>query len=156
LAVSFVCPFDGVVPPETVLAIVRELSGVGVAEVLLADTIGRATPEQVRETAGRARDAFPELDIGCHLHDIDGSGPANVDAALTVGVRRFDSATGGLGGCPFAPGAGGNLATETLVPHLHDNGYATGVAADAVRQLAAELPGLLRQEPADTMAALRR
>ena len=128
IAGSFGCPFEGPVDPDRVLGLAEELVGFGAREIAFADTIGVAVPRQVGALVEQARyrlgDEFP---IRVHLHDTRGMAPANAWAAYEAGCRIFDSALGGLGGCPFAPGAAGNLATEELVYMFGRAGIATGI-----------------------------
>ncbi|MET9969210.1 hydroxymethylglutaryl-CoA lyase [Streptomyces sp. NPDC006356] len=127
VSTAFVCPFDGPVPAEQLVAVVERIAGIGVERVGLADTLGIASPEQVAASVIAVREAFPGLELGLHLHNAHKQALDTVDAALDLGIRHFDSAVGGYGGCPFAPGAHGNLATEALVNHLHARGVETGI-----------------------------
>jgi hydroxymethylglutaryl-CoA lyase len=139
VATAFCCPFDGVTPPDKLRRLVGDLIEMGFGAINLADTIGRANPVQVERTVGMVRDAFPEAVFGLHLHDTYGMGQANVAAGLRQGVRNFDSALGGIGGCPFAPGAAGNVATEDVVFMLSEMGIDTGVDLELLSDAAAEL-----------------
>jgi len=146
LATSLDCPFDGRVAPDEVLALLERLVPMRPdAEVCLCDTTGRAAPAEVRRLFAQARSAFPDVrHWALHAHDTYGRGVANVFAAFEEGVRVFDAAMGGLGGCPFAPGATGNVATEDLVSMFDRMGVSTGVTVDALVPLAnraAALPG---------------
>ncbi|WP_082015969.1 hydroxymethylglutaryl-CoA lyase [Aureimonas altamirensis] len=146
LATSLDCPFDGRVQPDDVLALLERLVPMRPdAEICLCDTTGRAAPAEVRQLFSAARSAFPGVrHWALHAHDTYGRGVANVFAAFEEGVRVFDAAMGGLGGCPFAPGATGNVATEDLVSMFDRMGVSTGVALDALVPLAnraAALPG---------------
>lgn len=134
VSMAFVCPYEGVVAPEQVRAVIQPLMEMGIDEVSLGDTVGRASPEQVRALLDELAGLLPVEQTALHLHDTFGAALANVDAALQRGVRVFDSAAGGLGGCPFAPGAPGNLSTEDLVGHLAREGFRTGVDVDGVRR----------------------
>lgn len=127
IATAFDCPFDGPTPPADVAGIAAELVGAGADRLTLADTIGTATPDRVLELVQTVRPLCPEVAVGLHLHNTRDTAMANVLAALLVGVTDFDAAVGGLGGCPFAPGASGNLATEDLVNFLEDMGVSTGL-----------------------------
>lgn len=127
IATAFDCPFDGPTPPDAVARIAADLVGAGADRVTLADTIGTATPDRVLALVQAVRPLCPEAAVGLHLHNTRDTAMANVLAALLVGVTDFDAAVGGLGGCPFAPGASGNLATEDLVNFLEDMGVATGL-----------------------------
>jgi hydroxymethylglutaryl-CoA lyase len=139
LATTFVCPFDGVVPLERVVDVVRSLVGMGFEEVCLSDTLGRADPVQVERTVAVVRDQFPDTTFSLHVHDTYGMGLANVAAALRQGVTAFDGALGGIGGCPFAPGAAGNVATEDVVFMLRAMGIETGIDLDRLAVAAVEL-----------------
>jgi hydroxymethylglutaryl-CoA lyase len=145
LATAFVCPFDGIVPAEQVSRMVGALVDLGLDEISLADTLGKADPEQVRMTVRAVRAAFPDVEFGLHLHNTYGMALANVVAGLVDGVVQFDSALGGIGGCPFAPGAAGNVGTEDVVFMLHAMGVGTGVDLDALAAAAGELRTALRR-----------
>jgi len=132
LSTCFVCPFEGPVDPAQVADIAGRLLDIGVYEVALSDTIGAAHPGQVRTVLERAASRVPLAQIALHFHDTRGTALANVLAGLDCGVTTFDSSAGGLGGCPFAPGAAGNLATEDLLFMLDGLGIETGVSIDRV------------------------
>ncbi|MEE4659050.1 MAG: hydroxymethylglutaryl-CoA lyase [Halieaceae bacterium] len=144
LATAWECPFEGLVDADVALALAQQMFDAGVDTVVLADSIGAADPGSVTALTERAVAQFGAERLACHFHDTRGMGVANVAAALECGVRRFDSSIGGLGGCPFAPGASGNVATEDVVLMLQQMGYDTGVdlarLIDAV-DLAIELTG---------------
>jgi hydroxymethylglutaryl-CoA lyase len=133
VSVAFGCPYQGDVDPAAVGWVAGALFGLGCAEVSIGDTIGVAEPDQVPGVITAVAARMPLDRIALHLHDTRGTAIENVAAGLELGVRTFDSSAGGLGGCPFAPGAPGNLATETLVGFLHEQGLETGVDTDAVR-----------------------
>jgi hydroxymethylglutaryl-CoA lyase len=138
LSTAFGCPFDGAVEPARVGAIARQLLDLGVYEVAISDTIGIAHAGQVPVVVAATVAAGVPVDrIALHFHDTRGQALANVMAALPLGVRTFDASAGGLGGCPFAPGATGNLATEDLVYLLHGLGYETGVSLPALLEASA-------------------
>jgi isopropylmalate/homocitrate/citramalate synthase len=143
VSTCFGCPFEGAVPPERVVDVTRRLVDAGCDEVSIGDTIGVAVPTQVAEVVGLLRGAIPVDRLAVHFHDTRGTALANVLAALQEGVTVVDSSAGGLGGCPYAPGASGNLATEDLLYMLHGMGIETGADLDAVaaasRALAAPL-----------------
>ncbi len=149
VSVAFGCPFEGPVPPERVLKIVEHLMNVPPDEVCLADTIGVGVPVQVRELVRGAR-AFGAT-VGAHFHNTRNTGYANALAALEEGVVSLDASVGGAGGCPFAPNATGNIATEDLVYLLRGMGVETGIDLDALiatsrwlgTQLGKDLPGML-------------
>ncbi len=126
----FGCPYEGEVEPAGPHRLVHALLAAGVDEISLGDTIGVANPRQVRTFMERIRDDVPMDRIALHMHDTRGTALANVLAGLDAGVRVFDSAFGGLGGCPYAPGASGNLATEDLVYMLDGMGFETGIDLD--------------------------
>lgn len=126
----FGCPYEGAVDPEKPHEIVHRLFEMGVCEVSLGDTIGVANPKQVRDFVRRLARDLPLEKLALHMHDTRGTALANVLAGLDTGITTFDSAFGGLGGCPYAPGASGNLATEDLVYMLEGMGYETGVDLD--------------------------
>jgi hydroxymethylglutaryl-CoA lyase len=144
IAVAFECPFDGPVDPLLVRDIADRFIGLGTDELCIADTIGSANPRQVQSlTASLVKDHGAER-ISCHFHDTRAMGLANVYAAVESGIRKFDASIGGLGGCPFAPGASGNVATEDVVMMLEQMGYDTGIDLDRLMEasrLAQELTG---------------
>lgn len=139
LAVAFGCPYEGEVPIDQLIWVVGEYVALGIEHVSLGDTTGMANPAQIYDTMMRLRDRFPDTRWTLHLHDTRGMALANVVAGLQAGVDHYDSAAGGLGGCPYAPGATGNVATEDLVHMLHLMGIETGVDLDAVISIAARL-----------------
>lgn len=130
LATSFGCPFEGLIPEQQVMDGVARYVDLGVAGVTLADTTGMANPRQVEALVRRVRGRWPELELALHFHNTRGMGLANVLGGLSAGVVRYEGCLGGLGGCPFAPGATGNICTEDLVHMLHNMGYETGVDLD--------------------------
>ncbi len=127
LATVFACPFDGWVQPEAVAALVTRIKGVGIDKIVLCDTIGVATPDRVYGLSKYILNHFPDMDFSLHLHDTRGVGLANTIAGIQAGMTSFETSVGGLGGCPFAPGAAGNTATEDVVNLLKDMGVKTGV-----------------------------
>ncbi|HEU0113803.1 MAG TPA: hydroxymethylglutaryl-CoA lyase [Thermomicrobiales bacterium] len=144
ISVAWHCPYAGAVPTAAVPPIVARLLDLGCAEICLADTIGRAEPAAVSRLLDAVAAVCPPDRLALHFHDTTGNGIANVDAGLAGGVRIFDGSVAGLGGCPFAPGAPGNLATETLVAHLERRGFPTGVDEAALRAAAAPIVAMLR------------
>jgi hydroxymethylglutaryl-CoA lyase len=130
VATSFGCPFEGDVDPERVAAIVARVRGDGADRIAFGDTTGMATPRRVRDLLTVVR---PDL---LHFHDTRGTGLANVLTALDLGVTQFDASVCGIGGCPYAPGASGNIATEELVHMLEDMGIATGIDLEALIEVA--------------------
>ncbi len=139
VAVAFECPFEGLTSPSVVERLIGRMFEVGADKVIIADTIGAANPQAVRNVLERLDKASLARQISCHFHDTRGMALPNVLAALAWGVREFDSSIGGLGGCPFSPGASGNLATEDLVLMLDSMGLMTGIEplllVDAVRRV---------------------
>jgi len=134
VSTAFGCPYDGAVEPSAVARVASELAALGCAEVSVGDTIGVARPEQVPGVVAAVAERVPLDRIALHLHDTGGRALDNVAAGLEAGVRTFDSSAAGLGGCPFAPGAPGNVATEALVRFVHRQGLETGVDPDAVER----------------------
>lgn len=132
LSTSFGCPFEGPVAPGRVASLTARLVAMGAYEVAVSDTIGVAHPGQVRALLPRLFEEVPAGRVALHCHDTRGTALANVLAALDLGVRTFDASAGGLGGCPYAPGAAGNLATEDLLYMLDGLGVATGIDLDAL------------------------
>jgi hydroxymethylglutaryl-CoA lyase len=132
VAVAFDCPFEGETPLAEVLRLAARMHAAGAGEVVVADTIGSASPGMVKERFAALRGVVPMDRLAVHLHDTRGMGAANAWAALEAGVRRFDASVGGIGGCPFAPGAAGNLATEDLVLLAERSGFATGLSLDGL------------------------
>ena len=131
------CPFDGPTPPASVARVAARLFAMGCHEVSLGDTIGRGTPEAVDAMLSAVLQEAAAERLAGHFHDTSGRALDNVDAALARGLRVFDAAVGGLGGCPYAPGAAGNLATGALIAHLDAAGYDHGLDAECVAATAA-------------------
>jgi hydroxymethylglutaryl-CoA lyase len=130
IAVAFGCPFEGEVPPGRVLDLVRQVRDAGPAEIALADTIGVGVPPQVTALLDGVRELAPGVPLRCHFHNTRNTGYANAVAAVQAGVTKLDASLGGIGGCPFAPAATGNIATEDLVYTLDRMGVSTGIALD--------------------------
>ncbi len=139
LSVCFGCPFEGPVPAARVVELTRRLLDLGVEEIAVSDTIGIAHPGQVRAVLDALLAQIPSERVALHFHDTRGTALANVLTALPFGITTFDASAGGLGGCPYAPGAAGNLATEDLVYMLNGLGIETGVSLDGVFAASAEL-----------------
>lgn len=133
VSTAFGCPYQGAVKPSEVGRVAGRLADMGCQEISLGDTIGVGVPEQVPDVVGAVTASVAIERVALHLHDTGGLAVRNVAAGLELGVRTFDSSAAGLGGCPFAPGAPGNLATETLLEFLHGQGLQTGVDVEAVR-----------------------
>jgi hydroxymethylglutaryl-CoA lyase len=137
VATAWGCPYEGEVPVERVLWVVNRAVRDGADGISFGDTTGMATPTRVTRLAGETRLAHPGVPLNLHFHNTRGTGLANVLAALQLGVSDFDASVGGLGGCPYAPGASGNIATEELVHMVEDMGVATGVDLEAMIEAAA-------------------
>jgi hydroxymethylglutaryl-CoA lyase len=140
LSTCFGCPYEGDVDPARVVELCRELRAMGVYQVSVSDTIGVANPAQVEDVLTQVLAIVPIESVAVHFHDTQGTALANCVTALQQGITTIDSSVGGLGGCPYAPGASGNLATDDLVAMLHSMGIATGIDLDkliiAARQAA--------------------
>jgi hydroxymethylglutaryl-CoA lyase len=144
IATAWDCPFDGPTPPRRVVDIVTAAVDNGVDRLAVADTIGTTTPRRVSDLVARIRPLIGELPLGAHFHNTRGAGLASAYAAVSSGVTRLDASVGGLGGCPFAPGASGNIATEDLVYLLRDSGIHVDVdlpAAIAAAEVAQQVVG---------------
>jgi hydroxymethylglutaryl-CoA lyase len=156
VATAWGCPYEGDVPVDRVLAVAGRAVADGADAISFGDTTGMATPRRVRDLVGSFRSRHPDVPLNLHFHNTRGTGLANVLAALELGVDDFDASVGGLGGCPYAPGASGNIATEELVHMVEDMGVGTGVdlaamieaAGAAERIVGHELPSqVLRAGP---------
>jgi hydroxymethylglutaryl-CoA lyase len=148
IAVAFACPLDGPSDPLLVQSIASKFIEAGVGQLVLADTIGSADPQQVRALTEALVKSHGASQLGCHFHDTRAMGLANVYAAVEAGIRRFDSSIAGLGGCPFAPGATGNVATDDVAMMLQQMGFETGIdlgklmeASDLAEVLTGNAPG---------------
>lgn len=139
IATAFGCPFEGEITVETLTDIAARYHAIGVRELSLSDTTGMANPRQVYDNCLLMRERFPDITWNLHFHNTRGMGLANVLAGMQAGVSRFDAALGGLGGCPFAPGASGNIASEDLLHMLLLMGVETGVDLDQVLAAARRL-----------------
>jgi hydroxymethylglutaryl-CoA lyase len=138
VATAWGCPYEGDVPVERVVGVASRAMRDGADSLAYGDTTGMATPTRVTSLVGETRSAHPDAPLLLHFHNTRGTGLANVLAALQLGVSEFDASVGGLGGCPYAPGATGNIATEELVHMVEDMGVATGVDLEAMIDAAAE------------------
>ena len=143
ISTVFGCPYEGPVDPARPHELVHQLLDMGIYEISLGDTIGVANPKQVRDFVKRLERDVPLDRLALHMHDTRGTALANVLAGLDAGIATFDSAFGGLGGCPYAPGASGNLATEDLVYMLEGMGYETGVDLDQLIVASERVAGLV-------------
>ena len=157
LSTVFGCPMQGDVPSADVLRFVERFAALGVRGVTLCDTTGMAYPSQVEALSRQVLERFPNLQVTLHFHNTRGMALANTLAALAAGVNRFDASLGGLGGCPYAPGASGNVCTEDLVHMLELMGYETGMDLHRVLAASARLPGLIGHDtPSQILRAGRR
>ena len=146
IATAFGCPFEGSVPESQVLDCIGRYVDLGVRGVTFGDTTGMANPRQVQQLVGRARERFPGVELTLHFHNTRGMGLANVVAGLSAGVVCFEGCLGGLGGCPFAPGATGNVCTEDVVHMLQCMGYDTGVDLDRMLEASRRLEEVVGHE----------
>ena len=146
IATAFGCPFEGDVPEKNILKIAEAYLKGGARHLSLGDTTGMATPPVVTRTVEAIRKNFPEAIIALHFHNTRGIGLANVMNGLDLGVREYESSFGGLGGCPFAPGATGNICTEDLVYLLHECGYETGIDIEALADVARQVQGVMHRD----------
>ena len=146
IATTFGCPFEGTIDEDRVLQIVEAYQALGIQGISLADTTGMANPRQVERLVKRVLERVSATDLTLHFHNTRGLGLCNVLAAYEAGARRFDAALGGLGGCPFAPGASGNICTEDLVNLCEEVGIATGIDLPHLLQMSRRLPALLGHE----------
>jgi hydroxymethylglutaryl-CoA lyase len=145
IATALGCPFEGDVPMGNVLKIVETYLRHGARHITLGDTTGMATPPVVTRTVQAIRARFPEAILALHFHNTRGIGLANVMVGLELGVREYESSFGGLGGCPFAPGATGNICTEDLVYLLHECGWETGIDLEALAGVAREVQAFMQR-----------
>jgi hydroxymethylglutaryl-CoA lyase len=143
ISVAFGCPYEGKVPLDRIHTIVERYSRLGIYEVSLADSTGMANPKQVYEMVGALRNYFPDMTFSMHLHNTRGMALANAVAAMQQGIVHFDSSIAGLGGCPYIPGASGNVATEDLVHTLSEMGVETGIDLKALIEVASEVKKII-------------
>lgn len=154
VACAFGCPFEGDVAVEAVLRIAEAYAGLGVDRLTLGDTTGMATPPTLARAVHALAEQLPEVKIALHFHNTRGVGLANVVVGLELGIREFESSIGGLGGCPFAPGATGNVCTEDLVYLLEESGFDTGIDLDALIRVAQRVEAIVgRTLPGQVMKA---
>jgi isopropylmalate/homocitrate/citramalate synthase len=146
ISTCFGCPYEGKVPVENVVRVAESLAEMGMDEISIGDTIGVATPNQVVELSAALESHLPVERLAMHFHDTRGTALANIVAALEMQIATFDASSGGLGGCPYAPGASGNVATEDVLYLLHGMGIETGVDLDKVRLASRTLAGALDHE----------
>jgi hydroxymethylglutaryl-CoA lyase len=150
ISTAFTCPFEGRIEPEHLLRVVRAFKDLGITTIGLADTLGTTPTKDVLASLDYVRSAEPDLEFYLHLHNAHGQALKTVKAAVNVGITRFESALGGYGGCPFAPGAHGNIATEDLVRTLHEAGHETGIDEEALREAVAFARSAILRAPAVT------
>ena len=148
ISTAFTCPFQGRIDPGYLLRVVRAFKDMGIRDIGLADTLGTTPTQQVMASMKHVREAEPDLTYYLHLHNAHGQALATASAAVDTGIIRFDAALGGYGGCPFAPGAHGNIATEELVRHLHDAGHETGIDEDRLAEAARLARDVVTTSPA--------
>ncbi len=146
VATSFGCPFEGEIAEDAVQHFIENYLAIGMNSITLADTTGMANPIQVKQLVKKVNDQIGDIPLTLHFHNTRGMGLANVVAALEAGATRFDASLGGIGGCPFAPGATGNICTEDLVHMLEEMGYKTNVHLDQLIERSKGLPELLGRE----------
>jgi hydroxymethylglutaryl-CoA lyase len=163
ISAAFGCPFEGDVPLARVLEIGRRVAEAGPVEICFADTIGVGVPSQVTELLGRARELLPTMPLRCHFHNTRNTGYANAAAAIAAGVATLDASIGGIGGCPFAPAATGNIASEDLLYLIERSGIRSGISLPAMietatwleQQLGHKIPGLVSKAGPFPRAAAR-
>ncbi len=143
LSTCFGCPMEGEVPPEVVLGFARRFAGLGVRGLTICDTTGMAHPAQVARLVEALQEEFPALQLTLHFHNTRGMGLANVLAAVQGGITRFDGSLGGLGGCPYAPGASGNISSEDAIHMLDAMGFDTGIDLDRLLAVARQMPHIV-------------
>lgn len=139
VSTAFYCPYDGKMDKQATLDVTQRLLAMGVQEVSIGDTIGQATPKDVTETMTYVLQQVPVEKLAMHFHDTNGLALENVEASLALGISIYDSSAGGLGGCPYAPGASGNLSTDALVEYLENQGIATGVNREKLTEASAAI-----------------
>ncbi|MFN0160949.1 MAG: hydroxymethylglutaryl-CoA lyase [Burkholderiales bacterium] len=153
-AVAFGCPFEGDTPIENLFKIADRFASLGIRRMSLGDTTGMATPPVVTRTLATLRERHPQMQVALHFHNTRGIGLANVMNGLALGIREFESSIGGLGGCPFAPGATGNICTEDLVYLLQECGFETGIDLEKLSAVARHVEGIMgRPLPGQVMRA---
>ena len=146
IATTFGCPFEGEVSVERIKQVLTKVNSMGVKTITLADTTGMANPQQVYELLVSLRSDFPDQKFNLHFHNTRGMGLSNILAGMQAGVNSFDTSLGGLGGCPFAPGATGNVCTEDVVHMLHQMGIETGLSLDDLIEASETLTKIVEHE----------
>jgi hydroxymethylglutaryl-CoA lyase len=156
ISCAFGCPYEGDITSSAVIQLATQLADLGAYELSIGDTIGSGNPKQVADLVQDLKREVPLEKVALHLHDTRGTALANIVAGLEMGVRSFDSSVGGLGGCPYAPGASGNVATEDLVHMLHGMGVQTGIDLDALCKISLQMEQLLgRKLPSKVLGTKR-
>ncbi len=145
ISTCFYCPYDGKTPPALVIDVVEKLLPMGFREFSIGDTIGAATPRDVKTLLEDLKSVLPLKSVAMHFHDTRGTAIANIYESLNMGIRSFDSSIGGLGGCPYAPGATGNVATEDVVYILESEGFSTGVKLEELFETNQWISGVIGQ-----------
>ncbi len=154
ISCTFGCPYEGKVLPKTVVSLAEELLQMGAYELALSDTIGIAAPLDIITMLSEVLKVATKEYIALHMHDTQGMALANIWTALTFGIASFDSSAGGLGGCPYAPGASGNVATEDLVNMLGAMKIATGISVDELVKASLSMANILKKPPVARMVAM--
>ncbi|MBT0569685.1 hydroxymethylglutaryl-CoA lyase [Curvibacter sp. CHRR-16] len=152
LSTSFGCPMEGVVPQDEVLRWADQFAALGVRGLTICDTTGMANPAQVARMARALKQRFPTLQLTLHFHNTRGMGLANVLTAVQEGIDRFDGSLGGLGGCPYAPGASGNICSEDAIHMLSEMGYDTGIDLPRLLDVARRMPAIVGHEVSGQLA----
>lgn len=148
ISTAFTCPFEGAIEPSHLLGIVRAFKKMGIEDIGLADTLGTTDPQVLMDSVKYIQDAEPELTYYLHLHNAHGQALQTVELAIEAGITRFDAALGGFGGCPFAPGAAGNLSTGELTSFLHELGHETGINEQALAEATTLAQHVVASSPA--------
>ena len=146
IATSFGCPFEGRIPPQHIMSIIEKLLSQNIARITLADTTGMANPKQVYQLTREIVNEWSNIEFGCHFHNTRGMGLANIVAGLQAGITVYDASLGGIGGCPFAPGATGNVCTEDVVHMIEEMGIRTSIELDPLIEASNKLKELLGHE----------
>ena len=146
VATSFGCPFEGTVPPQRIMNLIEQLLLHNIKRITLADTTGMANPKQVYQLTKDVVNEWKDTEFGCHFHNTRGMGLANIVAGLEAGITIFDASLGGIGGCPFAPGATGNVCTEDVVHMLEEMGVNTSINLDQLIEASNRLKALLEHD----------
>jgi hydroxymethylglutaryl-CoA lyase len=156
ISCSFGCPYEGLVAPEKVAELAKQLTDMGAYQISLGDTIGVATPKSTVAVIDAVQKKVPATMIALHMHDTYGRALANITVALAMGISAFDSSVGGLGGCPYAPGAAGNVATEDLVSMLEGMGIESGVSVESLCRISLQMEKILgKNSPSKVVATCR-